>query len=135
MGITYTEGAVRGPDDELKKEETVRFLVDSGATYSLLPAPVLQSIGLAAKREMSFSLADGTTGAQERLRVPYSASPRRRPYACDPRGAGRRSDPGRGDFGDLGPGVQPLQPDPSSYADAPRMTHLRDRESPTRDAT
>ena len=58
MGITYIDGTVRGPDG---KEENLSFLVDSGATYSLLPAQVWESIGLAATREKSFTLADGTT--------------------------------------------------------------------------
>ncbi len=57
MGITYTEGVVRGPRE---KEATVRFLIDSGATYSLLPKPVWEAIGLVARRELDFSLADGT---------------------------------------------------------------------------
>ena len=34
MGITYVEGRVKGSSE---KEQMVRFLVDSGATYSLLP--------------------------------------------------------------------------------------------------
>jgi len=37
MGITYIDGVARGPHG---KEETVRFLVDGGATYSLLPNPI-----------------------------------------------------------------------------------------------
>ena len=57
MGITYLEGQVRGPAG---RQETVRFLIDSGATYSLLPLPVWQAIELEPKREMSFTLADGT---------------------------------------------------------------------------
>ena len=58
MGITYIHGTVRSPQG---KEENVSFLVDRGATYSLLPAPVWESIGLMATRERSFTLADGTT--------------------------------------------------------------------------
>ncbi len=58
MGITYIEGVARGPHG---KEETVRFLIDSGATYSLLPNPVWQAIELEPKREVTLSLADGTT--------------------------------------------------------------------------
>ena len=58
MGITYIDGVARGPTG---REETVHFLVDSGATYSLLPIEVWQSLGLEAKREQGFSLADGTT--------------------------------------------------------------------------
>jgi clan AA aspartic protease len=49
---------VRGPTAQ---EESVRFLVDSGATYSLLPHSVWEALGLAPKREVTFTLADGTT--------------------------------------------------------------------------
>ena len=59
MGITYVEGRVKGPSSE--KKETVRFLVDSGATYSLLPKAVWEAIGLKPKRKLSFTLADGST--------------------------------------------------------------------------
>ena len=56
--MSYVQGTVRGPTGV---EGTVRFLIDSGATYSLLPASVWQTIGLVPKREMEFVLADGTT--------------------------------------------------------------------------
>ena len=62
--MSYVEGTVRGPSGA---EESVRFLIDSGATYSLLPEAVWRTIGLAPKREMEFVLADGTT-----LRRPVS---------------------------------------------------------------
>ena len=58
MGLTYISGMVSGPTGVQK---TVRFLVDSGATYSLLPDGDWQAIGLAPKRAMSFTLADGTS--------------------------------------------------------------------------
>ena len=58
MGISYVEGVVRGPTGI---DERVRFLIDSGAIYSLLPNAVWRRIGLQAKREERFSLADGTT--------------------------------------------------------------------------
>lgn len=58
MGIVYVEGTVRGPTG---KEERVRFLVDSGTTYSLLPEPIWKAIGLQPKREHEFVLADGRT--------------------------------------------------------------------------
>lgn len=57
MGITYIEGIVRGPEG---REENVRLLVDSGVTYTLLPQPIWQNIGLIPKRKLSFGLADGT---------------------------------------------------------------------------
>ena len=58
MGITYVEGVVTGPAG---KQATVRFLVDSGATYTLLPHKDWQLIGLLPKRSVTFTLADGTT--------------------------------------------------------------------------
>ena len=58
MGVTYVEGLVKGPSG---KQESVKFLVDSGATYSLLPKAAWEAIGLEPKRRLSFTLADGTT--------------------------------------------------------------------------
>jgi clan AA aspartic protease len=57
MGITYIEGQVIGPTG---KQENVRFLIDSGATYSLLPKVIWEKIELSPKRNLSFTLADGT---------------------------------------------------------------------------
>ena len=58
MGLTFIEGRVTGPTG---KSQTVNFLVDSGAAYSLIPRKVWKQIGLKPKRAMSFTLADGTT--------------------------------------------------------------------------
>lgn len=57
MGVTYVEAQVKGPTG---KQESVRFLIDSGATYSLLPKAVWKAIELKPKRRLSFTLADGT---------------------------------------------------------------------------
>jgi aspartyl protease family protein len=57
MGITFVEGVVSGDGG---KQSTVRFLVDSGATYTLLPHPVWQAIELLPKRSAIFTMADGT---------------------------------------------------------------------------
>lgn len=62
LGITYVEGTVRGPTG---KEATVRFLVDSGATYTLVPHHVWRELELKPKRRMSFILADGTSVERE----------------------------------------------------------------------
>ena len=43
------------------KKATIRFLVDSGVTYSLLPHKDWKAIGLSPKRSVTFTLADGTT--------------------------------------------------------------------------
>ena len=58
MGLSYVQGTVRGPGGE----QAVRFLIDSGAVYSLLPDPVWRAIGLVPKREMDFALADRAVG-------------------------------------------------------------------------
>ena len=58
MGISYVQGTVGGPTGVTAE---VRFLIDSGAMYSLLPDAVWKAIGLEPKREMDFALADGTT--------------------------------------------------------------------------
>ena len=57
MGITYIDGTVRNDGTE----EQVRFLVDSGAGYTLLLEPMWKSLGLEPNRQMDFILADGTT--------------------------------------------------------------------------
>ena len=58
MGIIYVEGRVRGPTGE---EAQVHFLVDSGATYTLLPEAAWKAVELSPKREHIFTLADGST--------------------------------------------------------------------------
>jgi aspartyl protease family protein len=57
MGITYIQGQVKGPGG---KQADVEFLVDSGATYSVLPKEVWEQLDLKPKRKMRFTLADGT---------------------------------------------------------------------------
>jgi predicted aspartyl protease len=56
MGITYIQGTVTGP----RGQRTLDFLVDSGATYSLLPVDVWREIGLLPTRTVTFALADGS---------------------------------------------------------------------------
>jgi len=58
MGLTYICGEVTG---KKKKSAKVKFLVDSGAMYTLLPDSVWHALGLKPKRSMTFTLADGTT--------------------------------------------------------------------------
>ena len=58
MGLTFIEAALTGPTGG---QRNVKFLVDSGATYSLLPQEDWQALGLQPKRNLSFTLADGTT--------------------------------------------------------------------------
>ena len=56
VGLTYITGVVSSPS----AKRSVRFLVDTGAQYSLLPHDVWTALGLAPMRTRSFDLADGT---------------------------------------------------------------------------
>ena len=56
MGITYTHAVVSSNGHQ----ENVRFLVDSGASYTSLPEEVWQALGLTGKRSIRIQLADGT---------------------------------------------------------------------------
>ncbi len=57
MGATFVRGLLRGPAGV---EATERFLVDSGATYTLVPNDSWRALGLMPLRTVSFVLADGT---------------------------------------------------------------------------
>jgi predicted aspartyl protease len=61
MGLAYIEGTVRMPGRGRKRPRRVRFLIDSGAIYSVLRRSDWQALGLKAERELEFVLADGTT--------------------------------------------------------------------------
>ena len=62
MGITYVKATLTGPRSA---RQEVRFLVDSGASYSVLPNEVWKKLKLKPKRTVSFSLADGTAIERE----------------------------------------------------------------------
>jgi len=57
MGLIYVDAIVTGPTG---LSRAVRFVVDSGAKYSLLPLDVWRGIALEPKRRLTFILADGT---------------------------------------------------------------------------
>ena len=56
MGLIYVDGTVKHGEKAVK----VKFLVDSGATYTVLNEKVWKKLGLKAIDEMEFILADGT---------------------------------------------------------------------------
>ena len=60
MGLTYVEGRVDAPGRR-RRARRVRFLVDSGAVYSVLRRNDWRALGLEPERELDFVLADGTT--------------------------------------------------------------------------
>jgi predicted aspartyl protease len=57
MGVTYADGILTGPSAQ---QAAVRFLVDSGATYTLVPHDVWRALGLGPKRTVTFSTAAAT---------------------------------------------------------------------------
>jgi clan AA aspartic protease len=59
MGLTVLELEVANP---AKPEvvEKVEFLIDSGAIYSVVPAPILERLGIRPLVELTFRLADGS---------------------------------------------------------------------------
>ncbi|HEY7556746.1 MAG TPA: aspartyl protease family protein [Candidatus Binatia bacterium] len=60
MGLTFLKVEVGNPANPAVTE-TVEFLVDSGAIYSVVPAPILERLGIRPVSEHEFILANGTT--------------------------------------------------------------------------
>jgi predicted aspartyl protease len=60
VGLTYIEGRIRVAGSR-QRARRVRFLVDSGAVYSVLREEDWRALGLKPERELEFVLADGTT--------------------------------------------------------------------------
>ena len=59
VGMTHISGTVTRPEGR-GGPVTVRFIVDSGAVYSVLPEQVWKRLGLRRRRSAQFELADGT---------------------------------------------------------------------------
>ena len=64
MGVIRVSAIVRNPADPERAWEGV-FLVDTGATDSLVPGPHLEGIGLKPKGRRLYELADGTEMAMD----------------------------------------------------------------------
>jgi predicted aspartyl protease len=60
MGLTCVDGRVQAAGRR-QRPPRVRFLVDSGAIYSVLRRADWQALRLKAERELEFVLADGTS--------------------------------------------------------------------------
>src|SRR5207248_1994032 len=60
MGLTNQKLIVK-ESRRARRKMAVRFLIDSGAVYSLVPAPTLRKLGIRPYRRVDFTLADGTT--------------------------------------------------------------------------
>ncbi len=59
MGLTYIQATVANPARP-KRSARLKFLVDSGALYSVVPGTVLRRLGVKPGKTKSFILADGT---------------------------------------------------------------------------
>ena len=59
MGLTHVEVVVASPARP-KRTARLRFLVDSGAVYSVVPASVLRKLGVKPHSRLKFILADGS---------------------------------------------------------------------------
>jgi len=72
MALTYVAGTVTR-SGRRRRPRSVRFLVDTGAVYTVLPASVWRAIGLQGDRVVEFTLADGTSirrdGSECRIQV------------------------------------------------------------------
>jgi len=60
MGLTYVHAQIRRPDGR-GRPVSVRFLVDTGAVYTVLPESIWRALKLKPQRTAEFTLADGTT--------------------------------------------------------------------------
>jgi predicted aspartyl protease len=60
MGLTNQRLIVK-ESRRARRKAAVSFLIDSGAVYSLVPAPTLKKLGIRPHRRVDFALADGRT--------------------------------------------------------------------------
>jgi len=59
MGLTVLDIEVGNPANP-EVTRTLEFLIDSGAIYSVVPAPILDELGIKPIAEQQFRLADGS---------------------------------------------------------------------------
>jgi clan AA aspartic protease len=59
MGLTFVLASIANPARS-RRSARLKFLVDSGAQYSVVPATVLRRLGIKPVRTKRFILADGT---------------------------------------------------------------------------
>ena len=59
MGLTFLELEIANPANP-EVTEKLDFLIDSGAIYSVVPAPVLERLGIQPLAMQEFRLANGT---------------------------------------------------------------------------
>ena len=60
MGVTTLRVDVANPSKPAITEQ-LEFMVDSGAMYSIVPAPILKKLRIRAQKRETFRLANGST--------------------------------------------------------------------------
>ena len=65
MGVTTLVVEIANPAKP-ETAERLEFTVDSGATYSVVPAPVLRRLKIKPLKRETFRLADGSTIARRK---------------------------------------------------------------------
>ena len=60
MGLTFLKIEVGNPANP-DVTETLEFLIDSGAVYSVVPTPILEKLGIKPLAEKEYRLANGTS--------------------------------------------------------------------------
>jgi aspartyl protease family protein len=59
MGLTHVRATVANPARP-RRSATIRFMVDSGAVYSVIPSEILRRLGIEPHSSRTFILADGS---------------------------------------------------------------------------
>ena len=59
MGLTHIQACIANPARP-RRSARLKFLLDSGALYSVVPTPVLRRLGIKPGKSKTFILADGT---------------------------------------------------------------------------
>jgi clan AA aspartic protease len=59
MGLTHVKARIANPARP-SRTATIKFLVDSGAVYSVVPVSILRRLGIRPHSSRTFILADGT---------------------------------------------------------------------------
>ena len=65
VGITYARVRVSNPRRPKRRAVALKFLVDTGAFYSVVSASVLERLAVAPLEKEEFTLADGTHEAYD----------------------------------------------------------------------
>jgi aspartyl protease family protein len=60
MGMTFLTATIK-KSPESRKGKRLKFLIDTGALYTVAPAQVLRELGIRPHRREEFTLADGSS--------------------------------------------------------------------------